>query len=200
MNPKIEAARAALGEVRSGMTLGLGTGSTAYEFVRLLGDALRDGWAEEYRALVEEVRPLPGAVEGCPGTWNGQCAALYATSTKKGRVAFPSMKRTARAVMRSVMYPESRTATPFSDRNVLRTFRRPSETARERRPPPARHPASARSRGRRWREPDHAFRQTMSCQTSDFVVIVNSTQRIGSCTASFSLPAFFTFGSLPPGG
>jgi phosphoglycolate phosphatase-like HAD superfamily hydrolase len=27
------------------------------------GDALRDGWAEEYRKLVEEVRPLPGAVE-----------------------------------------------------------------------------------------------------------------------------------------
>jgi ribose 5-phosphate isomerase A len=41
MNQKIEAARAALQEVRSGMTLGLGTGSTAFEFVRLLGDALR---------------------------------------------------------------------------------------------------------------------------------------------------------------
>src|SRR5207237_6486799 len=37
---KIAAARAALGEVRSGMTLGLGTGSTAAEFVRLLGEAL----------------------------------------------------------------------------------------------------------------------------------------------------------------
>jgi ribose 5-phosphate isomerase A len=41
MNPKIEAARAALGEVRSGMKLGLGTGTTAAEFVRLLGEALR---------------------------------------------------------------------------------------------------------------------------------------------------------------
>jgi ribose 5-phosphate isomerase A len=40
---KIEAARAALAEVRSGMTVGLGTGSTAAEFVRLLGDALRRG-------------------------------------------------------------------------------------------------------------------------------------------------------------
>ncbi|MGN6183401.1 MAG: ribose-5-phosphate isomerase RpiA [Thermoanaerobaculia bacterium] len=43
MNLKIEAARAALHEVRSGMTLGLGTGTTAAEFVKLLGAALRDG-------------------------------------------------------------------------------------------------------------------------------------------------------------
>jgi ribose 5-phosphate isomerase A len=40
---KIEAARIALGEVRSGMTLGLGTGTTSVEFVKLLGAALRDG-------------------------------------------------------------------------------------------------------------------------------------------------------------
>ncbi|HEX2833779.1 MAG TPA: ribose-5-phosphate isomerase RpiA [Thermoanaerobaculia bacterium] len=43
MNLKIEAARAALHEVRSGMTLGLGTGTTAAEFVKLLGAALRSG-------------------------------------------------------------------------------------------------------------------------------------------------------------
>ncbi|HEX7810040.1 MAG TPA: ribose-5-phosphate isomerase A, partial [Thermoanaerobaculia bacterium] len=43
MNLKIEAARIALQEVRSGMTLGLGTGTTAAEFVKLLGAALRDG-------------------------------------------------------------------------------------------------------------------------------------------------------------
>lgn len=43
MNLKIEAARAALHEVRSGMTLGVGTGTTAAEFVKLLGAALRDG-------------------------------------------------------------------------------------------------------------------------------------------------------------
>lgn len=36
---KIEAARAALEAVRAGMSLGLGTGSTAEEFVRLLGAA-----------------------------------------------------------------------------------------------------------------------------------------------------------------
>jgi ribose 5-phosphate isomerase A len=40
---KIAAAREALGDVRSGMKLGLGTGSTASELVRLLGDALGDG-------------------------------------------------------------------------------------------------------------------------------------------------------------
>ncbi|HKS23873.1 MAG TPA: ribose-5-phosphate isomerase RpiA [Thermoanaerobaculia bacterium] len=40
---KIEAARAALAEVRDGMRLGLGTGSTAAEFVRLLAaSGLRD--------------------------------------------------------------------------------------------------------------------------------------------------------------
>ncbi len=46
---KIEAARAALNEVRSGMTLGLGTGSTAAEFVRLLGEALRSGTLHDVR-------------------------------------------------------------------------------------------------------------------------------------------------------
>lgn len=46
---KIEAARAALAEVRSGMTLGLGTGSTAKEFVTVLGEALRDGTLRDIR-------------------------------------------------------------------------------------------------------------------------------------------------------
>lgn len=36
---KVEAARAAVAEVREGMTLGLGTGSTAAEFVRLLAQS-----------------------------------------------------------------------------------------------------------------------------------------------------------------
>lgn len=40
---KIAAAREALSEVRSGMTLGLGTGTTADEFVKLLGAALAAG-------------------------------------------------------------------------------------------------------------------------------------------------------------
>jgi ribose 5-phosphate isomerase A len=40
---KIAAARAALDEVKDGMALGLGTGSTAKEFVRLLGEALASG-------------------------------------------------------------------------------------------------------------------------------------------------------------
>lgn len=46
---KIAAARAALDEVRSGMLLGLGTGSTAYEFVNLLGAALASGKLRDVR-------------------------------------------------------------------------------------------------------------------------------------------------------
>jgi len=49
MNLKIEAARTALQEVRSGMSLGLGTGSTATEFVKLLGEALRNGTLRDIR-------------------------------------------------------------------------------------------------------------------------------------------------------
>ncbi|MGZ5432681.1 MAG: ribose-5-phosphate isomerase RpiA [Thermoanaerobaculia bacterium] len=49
MSLKIEAARAALAEVRSGMTLGLGTGTTAAEFVKLLGEALRSGALRDVR-------------------------------------------------------------------------------------------------------------------------------------------------------
>lgn len=83
MNLKIEAARAALAEVRSGMTLGLGTGSTAFEFVRLLGEALRDGSLRDIRCTstsekteaqarsenipmfeLAEVAPLDLAVDG----------------------------------------------------------------------------------------------------------------------------------------
>jgi ribose 5-phosphate isomerase A len=46
---KIAAAREALKEVRSGMALGLGTGSTAVEFVTLLGAALREGTLRDVR-------------------------------------------------------------------------------------------------------------------------------------------------------
>jgi len=46
---KIAAARAALGEVRSGMKLGLGTGSTAEQFVKLLGEALASGALRDLR-------------------------------------------------------------------------------------------------------------------------------------------------------
>ncbi len=49
MNLKIEAARAALQEVRSGMSLGLGTGSTANEFVKLLGQSLGNGDLSDVR-------------------------------------------------------------------------------------------------------------------------------------------------------
>jgi ribose 5-phosphate isomerase A len=46
---KIAAAREALRSVRSGMTLGLGTGSTAKEFVTLLGQALARGDLRDIR-------------------------------------------------------------------------------------------------------------------------------------------------------
>jgi ribose 5-phosphate isomerase A len=80
---KIAAAAEALREVRSGMALGLGTGSTATEFVRLLGEALRRGELREVRCTctssqtedqaralsipifaLEEIAPLDLAVDG----------------------------------------------------------------------------------------------------------------------------------------
>jgi ribose 5-phosphate isomerase A len=83
MNLKIEAARAALHEVRSGMSLGLGTGSTATEFVKLLGESLRNGSLRDVRCTctsestealakkenvptftLSEIAPLDLAVDG----------------------------------------------------------------------------------------------------------------------------------------
>jgi ribose 5-phosphate isomerase A len=83
VNLKVEAARAALQEVRSGMSLGLGTGSTAAEFVKLLGAALRDGTLRDIRCTctsekteaqareenvptfaLSEIAPLDLAVDG----------------------------------------------------------------------------------------------------------------------------------------
>ncbi|HKO56118.1 MAG TPA: ribose-5-phosphate isomerase RpiA [Thermoanaerobaculia bacterium] len=49
MNLKLEAAREALKDVRNGARLGLGTGSTAEEFVRLLGEALHTGELRDIR-------------------------------------------------------------------------------------------------------------------------------------------------------
>jgi ribose 5-phosphate isomerase A len=46
---KVAAAREALREIRSGMKLGLGTGSTASELVKLLGEALRAGKLRDLR-------------------------------------------------------------------------------------------------------------------------------------------------------
>jgi len=64
---KIEVARAALDEVRTGMTLGLGTGSTAAEFVRLLGDALRSGALRDIRCTcTSEKTEAQAKSEGIP--------------------------------------------------------------------------------------------------------------------------------------
>ena len=75
---KTRAARAAFAEVRDGMTLGLGTGSTAAAFVRLLGEARPDvacvATSEETEALArragldlvvpDEATPIDLAVDG----------------------------------------------------------------------------------------------------------------------------------------
>lgn len=80
---KTAAAREALRDVRSGMKLGLGTGSTAAEFVKLLGDALASGALHDIRCTttstetealarmldiptfaVAEIAPLDLAVDG----------------------------------------------------------------------------------------------------------------------------------------
>lgn len=55
MNPKEHAARAALAHVRSGMTLGLGTGSTAKVFIDLLGAELRAGRLHGIRGVPTSV-------------------------------------------------------------------------------------------------------------------------------------------------
>jgi ribose 5-phosphate isomerase A len=61
---KVAAAREALRAVRSGTTLGLGTGSTAREFVKLLGEALASGALHDVRctstsnATEEQARSL----------------------------------------------------------------------------------------------------------------------------------------------
>jgi ribose 5-phosphate isomerase A len=57
---KTEAARAALGDLRSGMVLGLGTGSTAEQFVRLLAEEVRAGrlrglWCAATSARTDEL-------------------------------------------------------------------------------------------------------------------------------------------------
>lgn len=53
---KIDAARAALGSVATGMRLGLGTGSTAEEFVRLLGERLAGGGLADIRCVCTSAR------------------------------------------------------------------------------------------------------------------------------------------------
>jgi len=80
---KVAAARAALQDVRSGMRVGLGTGSTATEFVKLLGEALKSGALKDIRCTstseqtetlarslnipmfaLPEVAPLDVAIDG----------------------------------------------------------------------------------------------------------------------------------------
>ena len=75
---KIQAARAALHEVRDGMSLGLGTGSTAAEFVKLLGEALRSGSLRDIRCTCtsEQTEELARA-EGIPTFRLGEIVPLH---------------------------------------------------------------------------------------------------------------------------
>jgi len=56
MNPKERAAQAALQHVQSGMTLGLGTGSTAKIFIDLLGAKIASGELRDIRGVPTSVR------------------------------------------------------------------------------------------------------------------------------------------------
>jgi ribose 5-phosphate isomerase A len=74
---RVETARAALAEVRSGMKLGLGTGSTAAEFVKLLGDALRDGTLRDVRCTcTSEQTEEQARVAGVPTLGLAEIAPL----------------------------------------------------------------------------------------------------------------------------
>ena len=59
---KRQAAARALEEVRDGMKLGLGTGSTAKHFVELLGERVRDGLKVDRRADLGGDPPRRGAL------------------------------------------------------------------------------------------------------------------------------------------
>ena len=82
-SPKIQAAREALTIVRNGMRLGLGTGTTASEFVKLLGEKLATGELKDVRCTstseqtealarmlnipiykLSEIAPLDVAIDG----------------------------------------------------------------------------------------------------------------------------------------
>ena len=70
---KIEAARAALGHVSDGMRLGIGTGTTAAEFVRLLAEKVAGGMkiigvptSERTAALCEELGVPLSSLEETP--------------------------------------------------------------------------------------------------------------------------------------
>ena len=78
MNLKIEAARAALQEVRSGMSLGLGTGSTATEFVKLLGEALRSGQLRDIRSTCtsEQTEALARENRSRRFLWRRSCRSI----------------------------------------------------------------------------------------------------------------------------
>jgi ribose 5-phosphate isomerase A len=75
---KIEAARQSLSYVHAGMTVGLGSGTTAAEMVRLLGERVRGGLAVRGVASSSATEALARA-EGIPLVAIGEVAALDVT-------------------------------------------------------------------------------------------------------------------------
>ena len=75
---KIEAARAALSHVESGTVIGIGTGSTAEEFVRLLAAAVADGMAVTGVPTSERTARLCREL-GIPLTTLDECPHLAVT-------------------------------------------------------------------------------------------------------------------------
>ena len=89
---KINAAAAALDYVKDGMTLGLGTGSTAAHFVRLLGERVRQGLhvkgvptSEATKALAEEA--------GVPLLSISQVTSIDVDVDGAGRILIPGPLR-----------------------------------------------------------------------------------------------------------
>ncbi len=80
MNPKQRAAEAALGFVRSGMTIGLGTGSTADIFLKALANALNTKALADVRGVPTSLRSEKRAIElGIPLTTLAACPRVDLT-------------------------------------------------------------------------------------------------------------------------
>jgi ribose 5-phosphate isomerase A len=80
MSPKQRVAEAAVAYIQSGMSVGLGTGSTAEFFIAALGAALRDGKVRDLRAVPTSVQSERQARElGIPLVTLGDCPMLDVT-------------------------------------------------------------------------------------------------------------------------
>ncbi|MGH7180058.1 MAG: ribose-5-phosphate isomerase RpiA [Tepidisphaeraceae bacterium] len=80
MDPKQRAAEAAIDELRDGMVVGLGTGSTVEFFLRALGDRIRSGALRQIRGIPTSLRSEQRARElGIPITSFAQSSRIDVT-------------------------------------------------------------------------------------------------------------------------